>query len=181
MENLDIGLGTVDPRSGQPVTGPLAIAPMLDSPITCLPETRQLSISQSSEDDLTQVQEFVQKHELESGQSLTVKGNLRQNLGFCRSIGASNFILTIIEKGYKLPFASLPLAVRLKTNNSAPIYPDFVDQAVLELVNSGRVCRVFKQPFIVNPLSVSIQPSGKKRLILDFRYVHRSLIKQRVK
>ena len=72
MENLDIGLGTVDPRSGQPATGPLAIAPMLDSPITCRPETRQLSISQSSEDDLTQVQEFVQKRELESGQSLTV-------------------------------------------------------------------------------------------------------------
>ena len=162
MENLVIGLGTVDPRSGQPATGPLSIAPMLDSPITSRPETRQLSISQSSEDELTQVQEFVQKHELESGQSLTVKGNLRQNLGFCRSIGASNFILTIIEKGYKLPFASLPLAVRLKNNNSAPIYPDFVDQAVLELVNSGRVCRVFKQPFIVNPLSVSIQCLAKR-------------------
>ena len=181
MENLDIGLGTVDPRSGQPVTGPLAIAPMLDSPITCLPETRQLSISQSSEDDLTQVQEFVQKHKLESGQSLTVKGNLRQNLGFWRSIGAPNFILTTIEKGHKLPFASLPLAVRLKNNNSAPIYPDFVDQAVLELVNSGRVCRGFKQPFIVNPLSVSIQPSGKKRSIVDLRHVNGPLIKQRVK
>ena len=62
MENLDIGLGTVDPRSGQPATGPLAIAPMLDSPIASRLETRQLSISQSSEDDLTQVQEFLQKH-----------------------------------------------------------------------------------------------------------------------
>ena len=127
---------------------------------------------------LTQVEEFVQKHELESGESLTVKGNLRQNLAFWRSIGAPNFILTINGKGCKLPFASIPLAVRLKNNNSVRILADFVDQAVLELINSGRVCKVFKQPFIVNPLSVSIQPSGKKRLILDLRHVNRSLIKQ---
>ena len=67
MENLDIGLRTVDPRSGQPAASPLAIVLMLDSPITSRPEARQLSISQSSEDDLTQVEEFVQRHELESG------------------------------------------------------------------------------------------------------------------
>ena len=28
------------------------------------------------------------------------------------------------------------------------------------------------QPYIVNPLSVSVQPSGKKRLILDLRHVN---------
>ena len=31
--------------------------------------------------------------------------------------------------------------------------------------------------FVVNPLSVSIQPWGKKRLILDLRDVNKSLIK----
>ena len=88
MENLDTGLETVDPCSGQRATSPPAIVPMLDSPTTSRPEALQLSISQNSEDDLAQVEEFVQKHELESGQSLTVKGNLRKNLGFWRSIGA---------------------------------------------------------------------------------------------
>jgi len=44
--------------------------------------------------------------------------------------------LTTIEKGYKLPFASLPLAVRLKNNKSACLHAEFVDQAVLEFVNS---------------------------------------------
>ena len=67
---------------------------------------------------------------------LTVKGNLRKNLGFWRSIIAPNFILTTVEKGYKLPFGSLPLAVRLRINKSARLHADFVDQAVLELVNS---------------------------------------------
>ena len=42
-----------------------------------------------------------------------------------------------------------------------------MDQAVLELVNSGRVRMVNEQPFVVNTLSVSIQPCGKKSLILD--------------
>ena len=91
---------------------------------------------------------------------LTVKGNLRKNLGFWRSISAPNFILTTVEKGYKLPFDSLPLAVRLRINKSARLHADFVDQAVLELVNSDRVYRVRKQPFIVNPLSLSTQPCG---------------------
>ncbi|CAH3015729.1 unnamed protein product [Porites evermanni] len=35
-----------------------------------------------------------------------------------------------------------------------------------------------EQPFVVNPLSVSIQPCSKKRLILDLRHVNKSLIKQ---
>ena len=34
---------------------------------------------------------------------------------------------------------------------------------------------------MVNPLSVSVQPNGKKRLILDLRYVNKHLIKQIVK
>jgi len=39
---------------------------------------------------------------------------------------------------------------------------------------------VNEQPFVVNPLSVSVQPYGKKRLILDLRHVNKSLIKQSV-
>ena len=118
MENLDTGLETADPCSGQQATSPPAIVPILDSLTTSRSEkTRVLEI-------------------------------------YC----APNFVLTTIEKGYKLLFASLPLAVRLK--KKARHHADFVDQAVLELVNSGRV---FKQPFLVNPLSVSIQPCGKMR------------------
>ena len=55
-----------------------------------------------------------------------------------------------------------------------------MDQAVPELVNSGRVRMVNEQPFVVNLLS-AIQPCGKKRLILDLRHVNKSFIKQSVK
>ena len=130
---------------------------------------------------MAQVHQFTQNYELESGHSSRVKGNLKNNLVFWRSIGAPDFILSIIENGYRLPFISFPLAVKLKNNKSARIYADFVDQAVLELLNSDRVRRVNEQPFVVNPLSVSVQPCGKKRLILDLRHVSKSLIKQSVK
>ena len=89
--------------------------------------------------------------------------------------------MSIIENGYSLPLISFPLAVKLRNNKSARLHVDFVDQAVLELVNYGRVRMVNEQPFVVNPLSVSIQPCGKKRLILDLRHVNKSLIKQSVK
>ena len=58
-----------------------------------------------------------------------------------------------------------------------------MDQAVLELVNSSRVRMVNEEPFVINPLSFSIQPCGKKThgLILDLRHVNKSLIKQSVK
>jgi len=42
-------------------------------------------------------------------------------------------------------------------------------QAIHELVLSGCICVVAQQPLVVNPLSVSIQPCGKERLILDLR------------
>ena len=98
MENLDTGLKTVDPCCGQEASSLPAIIPTQDSPSTSMQEVMQRNIIQSSEDDLVQVEEVVQKYEFESGQSLTVKGNLRKKLGFWRSIRAPNFILTTIEK-----------------------------------------------------------------------------------
>ena len=109
---------------------------------------------------MAQVDQITQNYELESGHSLSVKGNLKNNLGFWRSIGAPDFILSIIENGYRLPFISFPLAVKLRNNKSARLHADFVDQAILELLHSGRVMELNSPPDVVNPLSVSIQPNG---------------------
>ena len=54
-----------------------------------------------------------------------------------------------------------------KNNRSALHNNDFVSEAVSDLVQSGCVIQVPFQPFVVNPLSVATQKSGKKRLILD--------------
>ena len=165
----------MDPCPGREVISPLVTILSLESLTTSQPQANQLN--QSNEDVLAQVDQFTQNYELESGHSFRVfKGNLKNNLVFWRSIGAPDIILSIIENGYRLPFISLPLAVKLRNNKSARIHADFVDQAVLELFNSDRVRMVNERPFIVNPLSVSVQPCGKKKLILDLRHVNKSVI-----
>ena len=75
----------------------------------------------------------------------------------------------------------LPESVILPNNRSARDHSSFVDEAVLELLSSGRVIQVVDAPVVVNPLSVSVQPSGKKRLILDLRHVSKCLKKYRFK
>ena len=109
MENTDTGLRIADTCLGQEAINPLATIPSLDSPTTNHLQANQCSTNQltSSEDDLAQVQEIAETYELESGQSLNVKDNLKKNLEFWKSIGAPNFILTTIENGYKLNYRLL--------------------------------------------------------------------------
>ena len=40
---------------------------------------------------------------------------------------------------------------------------------------------IFSPPDIVNPLSVSVQANGKKRLILDLRHINLHIFKQKFK
>ena len=120
---LDTGLRTVDPRPGREVTSPLATILSLESPTTSQLQANQLN--QRNEDVLAQVDQFTQNYELESGHSLRVRGNLKSNLVFWRSIGALDFILSIIENGYRLLFISFPLAVKLRNDKSAQIHAVF--------------------------------------------------------
>ena len=109
------------------------------------------------------------------------KGNLKKHLSFWREIGTSQFILNVIEEGYRLPFTSIPQPAILKNNRSAEKHKSFVDEAVAELLQSGRIVETVGRPHVLNPLSVSVQPNGKKRLILDLRYVNNYLDKLRIK
>ena len=58
---------------------------------------------------------------------------------------------------------------------------DFVEQAILELLQSDRVIEISEPAFVVNPLSVSVQATGKKRLILDLRHVNQYIVKAKIK
>ena len=110
-----------------------------------------------------------------------VKGNLRKNLHFWRGIGASPFILSVIEEGCKLPFFAFPEPAAFKNNRSALEHAEIVERALKVLFQSGRVIRCAVPPYVVNPLSVSVQANGNKRLILDLRYVNRHLQNKRIK
>ena len=80
-----------------------------------------------------------------------------------------------------LPFLSHPEPAVFRNNRSPLTHAKFVEDAIRELVESGRVIEVVVPPLVVNPLSVSVQATGKKRLILDLRYVNKCLRKMRVK
>ncbi len=60
-------------------------------------------------------------------------------------------------------------------------HQQFVTSAITELVNNSAVVEVDFVPHVVSPLSVSVNSSGKKRLILDLRHVNQSVWKQKIK
>ena len=134
--------------------------------------------------DIAQVHRDSELFEFELSTSppcVNVKGNLRRNLEFWKRIGTSSFILNVIERGYLLPFVSFPEPAVFKNNRSSLSHAEFVEEAIQDLVESGRVVETNVPPRVVNPLSVSVQANGKKRLILDLRYVNKFLRKMHVK
>ena len=80
-----------------------------------------------------------------------------------------------------LPFLSLPEPAVFKNNRSSLTHADFLEEAIRELVESGRVVEANVPPLVVNSLSVSVQANGKKRLILVLRYVNKFLRKMHIK
>jgi hypothetical protein len=110
-----------------------------------------------------------------------VKGRLAKNIKFWGKIGANNFVLETLRKGYVIPFLENPVKMFKKNNRSAMKNAEFVDQTVNELIVSGCAIEVPFQPYIVNPLSVATHKSGKKRFILDMSILNLSIKKENVK
>ena len=115
------------------------------------------------------------------GKSELGKGRLRIHVTSWKPIGASEFIVDTISRGYIIPFLTTPPKACFKNNRSALAYPVFVNRAITELITAGSIVECLSPPTVVNPLSVAIQSNGKKRLILDLRYPNSFLKKRKVK
>ena len=105
----------------------------------------------------------------EGSSQVIVKGRLKANISFWQSIGASKFILDTLSFGYKIPFSHYHTGTYkcfLNSNRSALGDSDFVESAFQELLRVGSIVSCTCPPDVVNPLSVSVQSSGKKRLII---------------
>ena len=133
------------------------------------------------EDPFTNSQYENEKAEFTEGsEKVFVKGRLERRLNFWKDIGANDFILDIIENGYKLPLIQTPEPAVFKNNKSALANPDFVTEAIQELVSTFRVLEIPFRPKVVNPLSAASN-KGKNRRILDLRYVNLHLWKEKTK
>ena len=110
-----------------------------------------------------------------------MKGRLRTHVTFWKSIGASEFLVDTISRGYIIPFLTTPPKACFKNNRSALAHPVFVNRAITKLITAGSIVECLSPPAVVNPLSVAIQSNGKKRLILHLRYPNSFLKKFKVK
>ena len=120
-------------------------------------------------------------YEYEQGQKHIIgRGRLKKNIQFWRDIGANDFVLDVIENGYKLPLFSMPPQYFSDNNRSTISEYDFVCEAIKDLIDRSLVTDCETAPRVVNPLTVS-QRSGMKRLILDLRVVNQHRWKQSVK
>ena len=98
-----------------------------------------------------------------------------------KQINTPQFVLETIEFGYKLPLLTMPPARIFRYNKSALDERAFVEDAIHSLLDVNCIEKLVESPGIINPLSVSNQKSGKKRLILDLRHINRHLFKNKFK
>ena len=125
-----------------------------------------------SDSELPFVDVELSSYEVKSGDvPVSVRGRLRKPIQFWREIDAPRFIVDTIKFGYKLPLLQIPPPFVSTNNNLELRESEFVESAISELLNLECITEVFAPPTVINPLSVSIQKSGKKRLILDLRHV----------
>ena len=66
-------------------------------------------------------------------------------------------------------------------NKSAPPIRTLFLRQFKFLLKTNKITEVNELPHVVNPLLVTVQNSGKKRLILDLRYVNKHIYKERIK
>ena len=125
----------------------------------------------------------IQEFEFEKGINYTsVKGRPKKNLIFWRETLSSNSaILEIIDNVRRFPSLKHLNVLHFANNQSALKNKDFVEESISELLKCGSIIEVEKPAEVIKPLSVSINSSGKKRLILDLRYVNGHVYKDKIK
>ena len=97
------------------------------------------------------------------------QGKLKRNLKFWREVMPKpfDFILNMIQSGYKIPFHTTPDPYYFDNRSSALRRKSFVEFQIRELLENGCISEVRVWPEFINPLHVAVQPFGKERLILD--------------
>ena len=125
----------------------------------------------------------IQKFEFEKDNNYpSVKGRFKKNLiNWQETLSANSAILEIIDNGYEISFFKKPKCASFRNNLSALKNKDFVKEYISELLKCGSIIEAENLQEVINPLSVSINSSGKKRLILDLRYVNSHVYKDKIK
>ena len=120
---------------------------------------------------------WISKSEQDAEESFCIQGKLRANFPFWRDVvGASEFVLDIIQNGYKILFRESPFPYSIENRSSALHRRAFVQGAISELLTRGCIREVPVSPQFCNPLHVAVQSSGKLGLILDLSHLNKFII-----
>ena len=121
-------------------------------------------------------------HENSKKSNISLKENLKRNIAYWQNILMANeSVLHIIKNGYKIPFFETPEKADLPNNKFSLKNEKFELESISEMLKIGSIKEVKAPPKVINPLSVSENLAGKKRLILDLRYINEHLYKDKIK
>ena len=113
---------------------------------------------------------------------LGVQGRLRSHSQFwLDELEPSPIVREVIEHGYRIPFIRLPDPVFYRNTKSAFEHASFVEETIHELVSTQCVEQFSYCPVVCSPLSVVVNHKGKKRLVLDLRYVNQFVLMKKIK
>ena len=111
-----------------------------------------------------------------------VKGSLKNNVEYWEvELQASPFIIDTIKNGYPLPLEAIPPSFSSNNHPSAVSNKEFVDEALTDLLAEGSVIQLESTPHICSPLMVVTNDIGKKRLVLNLKFLNKFLKKFRFK
>lgn len=111
-----------------------------------------------------------------------VKGRLRERLVFWKDeLLASSVILDTIEFGYPLQLLSVPPKYTSANDKSVYDSTDFVDIALTELLDDRCIARVSAEEHICSPLMVVCNNFGKKRLVINLKFLNKYLVRYKFK
>ena len=115
--------------------------------------------------------------------TVNVKGRLKDHIQFWVNIQAPEFVLSIISEGTNFLYCTLLLGRLPRIICQLSIIRFLLQiESIFDLLTSDRISEFSKDSLhVINPLSVSTQSSGKRRLILDLRFVNQFILKQKVK
>lgn len=105
-----------------------------------------------------------------------VKGRLHNEIKYWEEVlKATSPVISILQQGYILPFLSVPDSKLFNNQRSALENAVFVSQSIVELLGHGCIKELVFPPNVCSPLVVVVSRAGKKRLVINLRYVNRFL------
>ena len=110
-----------------------------------------------------------------SKQIYDVQGRLKSSQFWVEVLEAKPPVIDWIREGYRLPLVNLPPEFYQANHRSAIDNREYVAETIKDLLKYRCIQVATTRPHICSPLSVVINDRGKKRLVLNLRYLNQYL------